>query len=79
MYGVYRLLCEDRYCGIESWTTDGGLTSIAFTDLCILSPSKGSTKLSDMTGIESSDFKIDKFITSVKSCQVSMSCTTCKQ
>lgn len=25
----------------------------------------------DMTGIESSDFKIDKFITSVKSCQVS--------
>lgn len=78
MYGVYRLLCEDRFCGIVSWTTDG-LTSIAFTDLCILSPSKGSTKLCDMTGIESSDFQIDKFITSVKSCQVSMSCTTCLQ
>lgn len=35
--------------------------------------------VSDMTGIESSDFQIDKFITLVKSCQVSMSCTTCLQ
>lgn len=61
-----------------SWTTDV-LTSIAFTDLCILSPSRGCTELSDMTGIESSDFQIDKFITSVKSCQVSMCCTTCMQ
>lgn len=78
MYG-----CEDRYCGIESWTTDG-LTSIAFTDLCILSSSKGVggggyQVVCDMTGIESSDFQIDKFITLVKSCQVSMSCTTCLQ
>lgn len=37
----------------------------------------GYRVVSDMTGIESSDFQIDKFITLVKSCQVSMSCTTC--
>lgn len=63
-----------------SWATNG-LTSIAFTDLCILSSSGGGgfRIVCDMTGIESSDFKIDKFITSVKSCQVSMSCTTCIQ
>lgn len=63
-----------------SWATNG-LTSIAFTDLCILSSSGGGVYriVCDMTGIESSDFKIDKFITSVKSCQVSMSCTTCMQ
>lgn len=80
MYGVYRLLCEDRFWGIESWATDE-LTSIAFTDLCILSWSRGGVYrvVSDMTGIESSDFQIDKFITLVKSCQVSMSCTTCLQ
>lgn len=39
----------------------------------------GYRVVSDMTGIESSDFQIDKFITLVKSCQVSMSCTTCLQ
>lgn len=63
-----------------SWATNG-LTSIAFTDLCILSSSGGVYRIvcDTMTGIESSDFKIDKFITSVKSCQVSMSCTTCMQ
>lgn len=39
----------------------------------------GYRVVSDMTGIESSDFQIDKFITFVKSCEVCMSCTTCLQ
>lgn len=68
MYGVYRFLCEDRYCGIELWIIDGGLISIVFIDLCILFLSKGFIELSDMIGIEFFDFKIDKFIILVKSC-----------